>query len=382
MASVGCDSQNTVVCTLPVPAFDTSCPDDRQCTLAAGGEAACLAPGVLGEGDTCQWDLAERREAPCGPGLACVQSFGHWRCLRLCTTEGSDQCLGGDLPSWGCRATLVDKPDLGVCLPKCTLGGSDCPNGTSCTVPFGVGLAVCAPPGSADESAPGEGESCGTTQPCLAGLVCTPSGSGAHCRRPRGDGCGPDHYVYCLTGTPEQGEPTDEDYSVPHPVCVPCQPTGTQSIDGRPLAVCHSETACTDDGGTLARLEGSPSLTPLRVAGVLERIFRGGDDASTGLCVEQVESGSGLEVQGRRFREEGVKVSATQTDGVWVWSDLDEEGGPCAEIPVSDSAFGPDAPQSGECLVLTARGVLEAKASENCDVPVLCAVGQADCRER
>ncbi len=370
VAMVGCKKQSEVVCTVPVTNADSSCSPDQNCTLDIRGLAACRVPGPVLEGQACDWGAYGDDEGPCGEELACVLSFGQWRCLRLCSTEGVDTCYGRELKSWGCRAAFVGQPDLGVCLPKCDLNGDvdECPAGTDCTVPFGVGFPTCATVG--DEP---EGAECSAESKCAAGLICTPTVGGARCRRPRGDGCGPLQYVHCLHGTPLVESGDEETSEAPHRVCTPCRPTGLEHIDGRAVVVCDAAATCEAEGGDLARPEDGQALTPLRVGGAVDRVFPSSPATAGPACREDEGHPSAIEVQGARVRELGLVVAADLTADGWWWRSLDGDEERCETAPVNDRLFAPDAPRTGRCLVLRTNGFLEA--SEACAGPVLCAVG-------
>lgn len=133
------------------------CTDDGQCSATTGGGTPYVCnpgtgychrpfnPGELGEPCT---GTSFRQ---CRGGLCLTESQG-WP-GGMCTYPGCS--LSGASPSATCPAGSVcaddgsGDPDLGVCVPSCTVGGSDCRSGYECR-PVNPeapdGPAGCVPP--------------------------------------------------------------------------------------------------------------------------------------------------------------------------------------------------------------------------------------------
>lgn len=89
---------------LPKP-DEVTCPEGLVCTVARNdGTLACLPPGTLGEGDTCNSE-----ELRCAEGFVC--SGTTMTCLKLCRTD-SDVCGSGV-----CQAGSTGLPEnIGICV--------------------------------------------------------------------------------------------------------------------------------------------------------------------------------------------------------------------------------------------------------------------------
>ncbi len=96
-------------CKLLTDPADDMCPDGTVCTVVRNdGTLACLAPGTVDEGGTC-----DSHDLRCAPGLVCSRSS--MTCLKLCSVN-ADDCGSGV-----CQAGTTGLPDsIGICV-----GGSD-----------------------------------------------------------------------------------------------------------------------------------------------------------------------------------------------------------------------------------------------------------------
>ncbi len=161
----------------------TACGAGNRCSpTSEGGRnvtlvTACVPAGTAAAGETCTRVDGRLGNDNCGAGLACVnygQATSTERtCQRLCRSNAD--CPDGQ----GCIG-IADAPRAGVCRPRCTILGNDCPAGTcrylnawgatdAATAPA-IATPTCQPSGAGAEG-----------DPCNGGFEC---GAGLNCSRP------------------------------------------------------------------------------------------------------------------------------------------------------------------------------------------------------
>lgn len=91
----------------------TGCETGLVCYIVDGyGTTACLEPGTLAEGDSCDARSADdRADSLCEPGLIC--SGVRATCRKLCAVE-RPRCGASEI----CEPLLYGAGDLGVCVPN------------------------------------------------------------------------------------------------------------------------------------------------------------------------------------------------------------------------------------------------------------------------
>lgn len=124
----------------------SACASGERCTIVSTDSAntqtltACVAAGSLAEGARCTRTGGRVGQDDCGPGLFCANTrqpdLATRVCQRLCSSEAD--CASGERCLW-----LGSTPPAGVCTAACTIGGSDCPTGTTCRA--GTSLIAGAP---------------------------------------------------------------------------------------------------------------------------------------------------------------------------------------------------------------------------------------------
>ncbi len=156
------------------------CGAGQRCNFAGAGMnnavalTACMPAGMGAEGAACMRADGRLGADDCGVGLSCV-NFGQATasqrtCQRLC--RSSADCMGD-----AACVVVSDAPRGGICRPRCTILGSDCPMGTCrhattwgatspATAPAVLGTS-CSPTGTGAEGAP-----CTSSLDCGANLTC------------------------------------------------------------------------------------------------------------------------------------------------------------------------------------------------------------------
>jgi hypothetical protein len=101
----GSPSQSIPLCIPVTPCEllnDATCPDGKTCAIVrADGTTSCIDPGSHTEGEAC----------PCAAGYTCWNSN---TCLKLCHTEGGNECG----PNGTCQGGTKPYPlGIGFCVP-------------------------------------------------------------------------------------------------------------------------------------------------------------------------------------------------------------------------------------------------------------------------
>lgn len=91
----------------------SGCEEGLACYIVDGyGTTACLEPGVLAEGESCDVGLdGDREDTLCAPGLICAGVRA--TCRKLCAVA-RPRCGTAEL----CEPLLYGAGDLGVCVPN------------------------------------------------------------------------------------------------------------------------------------------------------------------------------------------------------------------------------------------------------------------------
>lgn len=149
----------------------TGCPTGEKCVPGFHG-GACVANGTATEGQPCTVDQTTNADN-CVGGLICDSTVGSANiCRKICTADSSCTTSGQLCAGYTSK--------YGVCLPSCTLGGSDCAAGTDCSTAVddisaskttSNGFFVCKTTGTGAQFSTCQGDS-----DCAAGLECDPSG--------------------------------------------------------------------------------------------------------------------------------------------------------------------------------------------------------------
>lgn len=157
--------------------FDAACGTGLKCTVtdpAPDGTTvtACLPAGTLGDGMTCATSAMLGHDE-CAAGLLCSAlglldlTAPQSKCRRYCSATRA--CAAGD----GCFP-VSDDYTIGVCVPRCTPFGTDCPTDFDCSnalpdIDRSDLRLVCRHTGTT-----AVGGSCGHDLDCVAGSICDP----------------------------------------------------------------------------------------------------------------------------------------------------------------------------------------------------------------
>jgi hypothetical protein len=166
MAPPGCD------------AVKQDCATGKKCVLNVAGSnvlasGTCVPNGTVSEGKPCNQDstVSNVLNDDCLAGLSCDNdgADGNYYCRKLCSSDTTCTTTGQKC------AGIFDPNPVGLCLPVCTLFGTDCPAGSNCSVALSLpgdgnsvnGYFVCKTPGTVAPFA-----SCMSDTDCGADYVC------------------------------------------------------------------------------------------------------------------------------------------------------------------------------------------------------------------
>lgn len=156
----------------------TDCGPNEACFDAGGRSRQCLPTGDGLQGSACQ------AADDCQAGLACIGGADDARCEQICNSAvpDADTCC----PDMLFCLSLVDGEgvplDFGFCgsIPECNLFDvSSCAEGQACGLTGAFDFPVCI-----EEGTGAEGNLCGGSNGCQAGLICVGPAGMAACREP------------------------------------------------------------------------------------------------------------------------------------------------------------------------------------------------------
>ncbi len=156
-----------------------------KCTVIFNGatfETECLAPtGTLAEGDTCVRDAEGNTGVghdPCAAGLFCsgiglpIGPPPERACRKFC-----DSNLNCTVANQECLSLDGDGALQGICVPTCTLFGTDCQAGMSCSISINNngadGMGTCRTDGIGMS-----GNTCDANTDCATNMNCISDGAG------------------------------------------------------------------------------------------------------------------------------------------------------------------------------------------------------------
>lgn len=152
------------------------CGAGRRCNIISSTTTnndlltACVPSGAVADGAACARAGGRVGAEDCAQGLFCANynnaTAASRTCQRLC--RSASDCRAGE----GC-VSVTDTPRTGVCLPPCTLNGTDCAAGTCRPVnTFQSATTTAFVNGCFPVGAAAAGASCAQSPDCGANLAC------------------------------------------------------------------------------------------------------------------------------------------------------------------------------------------------------------------
>lgn len=125
------------------PGTANSCGEGKRCNLAARSAdstvnttyTACMPNGTIPEGMPCTRVAGLLGTDDCVAGTTCANFNQPTPAMRTCqrTCASNAGCRAGEI----CRR-FGYAPSSGICVPTCTIGGMDCPTGTTCRTELSI----------------------------------------------------------------------------------------------------------------------------------------------------------------------------------------------------------------------------------------------------